>query len=73
MEITMHEEHETPIRTRPDGSIDTAYYMARGRLARSEQAHRLARSLVPAARSQPDRSWLDRLMGLMRVPLRRNT
>ncbi|MGR3619229.1 MAG: hypothetical protein ACU0AX_06980 [Roseovarius sp.] len=33
----------TPIHTRPDGSIDTARYMARGRRMRSEEAHRLAR------------------------------
>jgi len=32
----------TTPRTRPDGSIDTAYYMARGRQLRSRQAHRLA-------------------------------
>jgi hypothetical protein len=31
---------KTDIRTRPDGSIDTAYYMARGRMLRSRQAHR---------------------------------
>lgn len=34
---------ETPIRHRPDGSIDTAYYMAHGRRLRSEAAHRMAR------------------------------
>ncbi len=34
---------DTPLRLRPDGSIDTAYYMERGRRARSEQAHRLFR------------------------------
>lgn len=28
--------------TRPDGSIDTAHYMARGRQMRSRQAHDLA-------------------------------
>lgn len=33
----------TDIRTRADGSIDTAHYLARGRMARSRQAHRLAR------------------------------
>jgi len=32
------------IKTRPDGSIDTAFYMARGRQMRSQQAHRLAKS-----------------------------
>ena len=34
------------IHLRKDGSIDTAYYLARGRKMRSEQAHRL---LVPSA------------------------
>lgn len=33
----------TAPRTRPDGSIDTAHYMARGRQMRSRQAHHLAR------------------------------
>ena len=28
-------------RLRPDGSIDTAYYMARGRRLRSQAAHRM--------------------------------
>lgn len=32
---------QAPIQTRPDGSIDTAFYMARGRRLRSEQAHRV--------------------------------
>ncbi|QIE44749.1 hypothetical protein G5B38_03965 [Pseudohalocynthiibacter aestuariivivens] len=33
---------ETPqIKTRADGSIDTGYYMARGRHMRSEAAHRM--------------------------------
>ena len=32
-----------PFRTRHDGSIDTAHYIARGRAARSRQAHRMAR------------------------------
>ncbi|GGF55806.1 hypothetical protein GCM10011319_16400 [Mameliella alba] len=32
-------QQDTKIRTRPDGSIDTAYYMARGRHMRSQAAH----------------------------------
>lgn len=32
---------DTPIRRRPDGSIDTAHYMARGREARADEARRL--------------------------------
>jgi hypothetical protein len=37
------QDHEI-IRTRADGSIDTAFYMARGREMRSAQAHRMAGS-----------------------------
>lgn len=33
------------IRLRPDGSIDIAYYMRRGRRVRSRQAHQMAASL----------------------------
>jgi hypothetical protein len=32
--------------TRPDGSIDTAFYIARGRQMRSEAAHSMVRSDV---------------------------
>ncbi len=34
----------TQIKTRADGSIDTAFYMARGRLMRSEAAHDMGRA-----------------------------
>lgn len=34
----------TPIRRRPDGSIDTAYYISEGHVCRSQAAHRLART-----------------------------
>jgi len=34
--------NETQIKTRADGSIDTAHYMARGRHMRSQQAHGMA-------------------------------
>ena len=36
-------QQDDPIRRYPDGSIDFAYYMQRGRKLRSEQAHRLMR------------------------------
>ncbi len=50
----------TPIRTRRDGSIDTGFYMARGRRLRSEQAHgMLGRS--PADTPQPERRRFARL------------
>ncbi|WP_373050155.1 hypothetical protein [Thalassovita aquimarina] len=39
------------IRLHRDGSIDYAYYLQRGRVMRSEQAHRLFRkATVPAPR-----------------------
>jgi hypothetical protein len=40
----MH-NHETRLRRRPDGSIDTTFYVARGRVERAGQAARLFRSL----------------------------
>lgn len=49
------------IRRRPDGSIDTAHYMARGRARRSEAAHRM---LAPAAPSRPARRPLFGLAAL---------
>ena len=43
----MH-QYETPnIKRRPDGSIDTAYYMAIGRQRRAEQAHTLVKEMLP--------------------------
>jgi hypothetical protein len=39
---------ETRIKTRPDGSIDTNFYMARGRHMRSEAAHDMAAGLRSA-------------------------
>lgn len=41
----MTTEHVNEIRRRKDGSIDTAYYMAKGRNARSAQAHNISISL----------------------------
>lgn len=42
------------IKTRADGSIDTAFYMARGRRMRSETAHELAgRTARRGARALP--------------------
>jgi hypothetical protein len=43
----------TPIKTRRDGSIDTAYYIAKGRLARSEAAHDAVRRAAPAKGRSP--------------------
>lgn len=39
------------IKYRPDGSIDTAHYMAKGRHARSCQAHQLAGKSARASRA----------------------
>lgn len=57
---------------RPDGSIDTAYYMARGRRMRSEQAHAMfkatkdqvedAKKTVILETKRP--SWFMRFVGL---------
>ena len=40
-------DFDTHIFRRPDGSIDTSHYIARGRLARAEQARRLFTGLAP--------------------------
>jgi hypothetical protein len=42
---------DTPILRRPDGSIDTAAYIARARALRSEETHRLLTRSAP--RPQP--------------------
>lgn len=39
-----------PIRTRPDGSIDTAYYIARSRRMRGDKAAHLAGGVTRGAR-----------------------
>ncbi len=46
------------IRTRADGSIDTAYYMTRGRQMRSKQAHHMAQDM--AAQWRPF-SWMGQV------------
>ena len=45
----MKTEYEADIKCRPDGSIDTAYYMNIGRKTRSQQAHKMVwhASIVP--------------------------
>lgn len=53
--------HTTEIKRRPDGSIDTAFYMARGRQLRSEQAHTM---LQPAAPIEKPRSITEALLAL---------
>ena len=51
----------TDIRRNANGSIDTAYYMALGRQARSDQAYRLAAMTRAAARGR---------FGVLRAALR---
>lgn len=52
----------TDIRLRPDGSIDTRYYMALGRQRRSEAAMGLVRGQDRTDRSPlVPRSWLSQL------------
>ena len=41
---------QAPIQTRPDGSIDTAFYMERARQMRSAQAHKLTSSATAPRR-----------------------
>lgn len=66
----MSQETSTEIRRRPDGSIDTGFYLARGLSARSRTAHHMlalvvaaAKHLAPALRrrmqkeSLPLRNW----------------
>ena len=53
----IHDEHHVEPRLRPDGSIDTAYYLQRSRILRSEQAHAM---LKPRRAPEPRRSagWM---------------
>jgi len=46
----MHHQADNEIKYRPDGSIDTAYYMRVGRAARADQAHKLAKDITHKAR-----------------------
>lgn len=48
---------ETQIRLRRDGSIDTAYYMQRGRLLRSRAAHDLLTARQKTTRARQG-GWL---------------
>lgn len=43
---------------RPDGSIDTAYYMEIGRQMRSEQAHKMLKSARPSGRLVTILRWV---------------
>ncbi|MGR3321982.1 MAG: hypothetical protein ACU0DK_08635 [Pseudooceanicola sp.] len=47
---------ETPIIYRPDGSIDTARYVARGRRMRGEQAHALTSGVFRGLAAAPFRA-----------------
>jgi hypothetical protein len=46
-----HPDTDTDIKCRPDGSIDTAYYMQIGRQKRAEQAQEMIRGLAPGQKS----------------------
>jgi hypothetical protein len=51
----MTADNTQDIRRRPDGSIDTSHYMAQGRQARSQAAHRLfSRLKQKATDARPD-------------------
>ncbi|UYV36176.1 hypothetical protein N4R57_14225 [Rhodobacteraceae bacterium D3-12] len=52
------QHYETPdIKRHPNGSIDTAYYMLFGRKMRSEQAHKLAKAILPKKKTFSLRIW----------------
>lgn len=57
------QHYETPeIKRRPDGSIDTAYYMKIGRQERAHQARALSKMAIPKRRTFPMRSWFIRTL-----------
>ena len=53
----------TPIRRRPDGSIDTDWHIQQGRRLRAEQARRIAVS----SGNKPARRWFFRLLPMRSV------
>ncbi|MDF0594516.1 hypothetical protein [Psychromarinibacter halotolerans] len=57
--------HQTEIRRRPDGSIDTAYHMAQGRIARSRAAREAGSGLADKGRGPV--ALLIALLALMPV------
>ena len=62
----MQTEPDPDIRRHPDGSIDTAYYMQQGRIARSRQARHLAKKVVKGVKAERRTPALTRLFqGLM--------
>ena len=57
------------IKTRPDGSIDTAFYMAKGRVCRAEQARHMVTGLgqqAPKSRTTP---WAFILLAIVVLPV----
>jgi hypothetical protein len=42
---------ETTIRRRPDGSIDTDHYMAKGRISRSISAHNATKEVARSSKA----------------------
>ncbi len=57
-----HPDTDTDIKCRPDGSIDTAYYMQIGRQKRAEQAQKMIRGLVPGQKSTQPSRWAFRVL-----------
>ncbi len=45
------------IKTRSDGSIDTAHYMRLGRMARGQAAHDMARAVFPRRTPRTGTAW----------------
>lgn len=53
----MTDQITTNIRCRPDGSIDTAFYMAQGRNMRAQKAKNILRGNAPSEPKAPARRW----------------
>ncbi|NDR58659.1 hypothetical protein [Aliiruegeria sabulilitoris] len=57
----MHPGLDPKIKRRADGSIDTAFYMERGRLARANQARDLTMALFSGSKKKPTKLGVTRV------------
>jgi hypothetical protein len=53
------------IKTRPDGSIDTAYYIQKGRVARAHQARHLTQTVLRATQHERKAPGIARLWQML--------
>jgi hypothetical protein len=61
-ETIMQFDLDPNIKRRPDGSIDTGFYMARGRVARAHQARDLTKAIFVGARQKSARPGILSLL-----------